>query len=441
MSSRLTMSSLSYTMGYLVALVALPFLFSRVRNRRVEKLIFVAAAVALAIRSAWNLSGDFISWDLTFYRRVGTRALSGESPYDIGDFMNPPPSIPLFELFGLFSLPTMHRIWTILNTLMLLALPYLSWKVLAEAGDGSEERTGSFPYAAAACVLLALAPVYGIDAGQNQLLTTMLILAALGLRSRGLPFLAGFSLAAATLKVGMMIPALTQFCDWRHRRAWLGLAAGAALLTVLGTPISKVPERMREDLRNIAGTNQQQGPNDIAIENKLSDDLISVARWLYCLGFRDRQVIKRVEQGILVAIGIALAWGTTTRRLVPDASLAAACAMGTFFLYHRVYDTVLLTPALIYSVAAARREEGWRRAGFIASVLAILAVMNMPRGARFWSVSEWSLGAGTAGRIVQIFVLPYAMWCLFGIMAMLGFASRRDGPSAIEASTTPAATL
>jgi hypothetical protein len=438
MSSRLTLSSLSYTMGYLVALVALPFLLSSVRNHRIEKLIFAASTVALAIRSAWNISGDFISWDLKFYRRVGTRALDGESPYDIADFMNPPSSIPIFELFGLVGLPTMHRIWTILNTTMLLALPYLSWRVLAEAGDGSEERTGPFPYAAAACVLLALAPVYGIDAGQNQLLTTILILAALGLRSRGRPFLAGFSLAAATLKIGMMVPALTQFCGRGHRRAWLGLAAGAALLTVLGTPLSKVPIRVRENLHNIAGTNQERGHNDIAFENRLSDDLISVARWLYCLGLRDRQVIKRVEQGILGAIGIALAWATATRRLAPDASLAAACAMGTFFLYHRVYDAVLLTPALIYSVAAARREEGWRRAGFIASVLAILAVMNMPRGARFWSLSQWSLEAGSAGRVAQIFVLPYAMWCLFGVMAMLGFASRRERPREIQDGTSPA---
>lgn len=426
MSSLLSSSFFSYTLGYLVALAALPFLFSRTRNLRAEKVVFAVAALALMIRSAWRVSTDFLSWDMTFYRSMGELALNGRNPYEVVIFMNPPTSLPLFEMFALVPLGTMQRIWVIANTLMLLALPYISWRVLATSGPGSEERTGSFPFAPAACILVALAAVYGIDAGQNQLLTTLLILAAFDLKSSGRPFLAGVSLAGATLKIGMMVPALTQFCDRRGRKAWLGLVAGGALLTALGTPVPGLPERLRDNLRNIGGTNQIHGPNDVAFENPLSDDIISIARWSYCLGLRDRSTMKLLELAILGAIGAAWAWASATNRLAPDAAIAGACAMGTFFLYHRLYDTVLLAPALIYCVAAARRGEGWRRTIFIASTLALLAVMNMPRGEKFAAIVRWSLDAGTAGRIVQILVLPLAMWCLLGVVAALGFASERD---------------
>ncbi len=220
----------------------------------------------------------------------------------------------------------------------------------------------------------------------------------------------------------MMVPVLTQFCDRKGRWAWVGLATGVVALIALGTPPRQVPDRFRENLANIAATSQPGGQDDMAFENRISDDLISVGRWLYCLGMRDRSAIKLLELGILGVMWIALAGASATGRLAPDAGIAAACTFGTFFLYHRVYDTVLLAPALVYCAAAARREVRWSRSAFLAAIVGILAVINMPRGAGFRSLGLWSLDAGIVGRVAQIVVLPYAMWCLFGVMAVVCFA-------------------
>ncbi len=51
----------------------------------------------------------------------------------------------------------------------------------------------------------------------------------------------------------------------------------------------------------------------------------------------------------------------------------------------------------------------------------------MPRGSGFRNLALWSLDIGIVGRFVQVFVIPYAMWCLIGVMAVLCFAPRSDG--------------
>ena len=420
-------SMLGPTMGYLVALASLPLLLARTRRARLEKALFVSAALGLLAWTAWLLARGFLSWDLLRMCKAGRNALNGVSPYEVQTFLYPPTSLPIFELFALAPFAIMQRIWLMANTLMLLALPYASWSVLKGSGPDSEERIGAFPYAVSACIFVATAPLWGIEAGQMHLITSLLILAALHLKSRGRPLLAGLSLAVATLKIGMMLPALTQFCDRRGRWAWVGLAIGIGMLLALGTPPHQMTDRFHENLTNIAATSQAGGQDDMAFENRISDDLVSVGRGLYCLGMRDRSAIKLLEFGIVGVMGIALVGASATRRVAADASIAAACTFGTFFLYHRVYDSVLLAPALIYCAAGARREAGWSRAMFIASTVGILAVMNMPRGPRFRSLALWSLDAGIVGRLVQILVVPYAIWCLIGVMAVLCFVPRSDG--------------
>jgi hypothetical protein len=427
MDSHLSFSSLVYAMGYLVALAALPLLFSRTRRIRLEKALFVFAVIGLVASTAGLLVRGFLSWDLLRVYGAAQNARNGASPYVVPTFLYLPTSLPLFELFARVPFQTLQRIWLIANTAMLLALPVVSWFVLKESAPESAERIGPYPYAAAACTLVTVAALWGIEAGQMHLFTSLLILAALHLKFRGRPFLAGLSLAVATLKIGLMLPALTQFCDRRGRWAWVGLASGVALLLVLGTPLQQLRDRIHENQVNIATTSQPGGQDDMAFENRISDDLVSVGRWLYCLGMRDRSAIKLLEFGIVGILGLALAGASATRRLAADAALAAACTFGTFFLYHRVYDAVLLAPALIYCAAGARREESWSRAGFIASTVAVLAVMNMPRGPGFRRLALWSVDAGIGGRFVQVLILPYAMWCLFGVMAVLCFVPRSAG--------------
>jgi hypothetical protein len=428
MYSVFSSSFLFYITRYVVPLAALPLLFSRTGRPRLEKALFVFAAFILVAHAIWLLSRNygFLSWDFGRMYGAGENALNGISPYEVPNFVYLPTSLPFFELCALVPFGTMQQILLVGNTLMVLSLPYVSWIVLKESGPYSEERTGSYPYAASACILAA--PLVAIEAGQMQVITCLLILFALHLKFRGRPFLAGLSLAAATLKITMMLPALTQFCDKKGRWAWVGLVTGVAMLLALGTSPHQIPDRIGENLANIAETSRPGGHDDIAFENSISEYLVSIERLLYCLGMRDRPAIKLVELGILGLMAVALAWASATRRLAPDASLAAACTFGTFFLYHR-FDTVLLAPALFYCTAGARREVGWSRMLFNVTTVAILAVMSI-RGPWFRSLALWSLDTGTTGRIVQIFVVPYAIWFTIGVMAVLCLVPRSNGQPA-----------
>jgi hypothetical protein len=424
------LSRLKYTIGAVFAAAAIPLLLARRQRPDRERLLFAAAVVVLLIRTAWRIGSGFVSWDTKFYRGAGVLALAGEDPYSVG-LLNPPSSIPLFELLALGPLPVASGVWMAVNTALVVALPYLSWRVLAGAGSGSAGRTGPFPWAAAACVCVSTAAVYGLDAGQFPIVTAVFVIAAPGLRDRGWPLAAGSALALATVKVGSMLPALALFFRRRDLRVWVGLVATVTLLTAVGSPPDTWPGRARSALKNIAGTKVPGGNNDYAFNSDIHDDLVSPSRWLYCVGVRDRAVISALELGFLAVTAAWLAWRATSGRLAPDAAAAFACTFGCVFMYHRLYDTVLLTPGLIYCTAAARRESGWRRVAFGCSVVGLLAVLNMPRGWFLHNTATWSLNAGVAGRVVQAVVLPYAMWVIFGVMAVIGLASR---PGEVEAN-------
>ncbi len=146
MYPRLSLSSLFYMVGYPVALVALALLISRSRRSRLEKALFICAALLLLARSAWLLARGFLSWDLERMHHAATNALNGASPYEVQTFLYLPTSLPIFELFALVPFPTMQRIWLIANTVMLLILPYVSWVVL--------KRSGPIPRSESALILM-----------------------------------------------------------------------------------------------------------------------------------------------------------------------------------------------------------------------------------------------------------------------------------------------
>ncbi len=426
-----------YMIGSIVAVVAIPLLLSRRRWLVAEKLLFAVVVGLLLISYTVRVGrGLYISWDFRTFHRAGTLALAGSNPYavqpDVAPFMNPPTSLPLVKLFGLASLPAASRIWTAVNALLLLVSPYLAWKALASSGQGSDDRAGSFPWVAASCLYLSTAALWGIDAGQLCNLVAMMLLAGVWLRNRRRPGCAGIALSIATLKVGTLIPVLTQFLGRRDRAFWLGLLASGLLLGVLGSPLSAWPDQCRANVSMIRESQKHGEINDYSFDGLYHDDIISISRWLYCLGLREHTVIAGLEFLMLAAVGGWLTWETVSGRTAPDATLALAFVFGCFFLYHRLYDTVALAPAMIYCSEMARRESGWRRASFGLVVVGLMAVINMPRGEAFRDLAAWSVHAGLAGRIVQVLVLPYVIWVLFGSMAVIRLGApplQSAGPS------------
>ena len=56
---------------------------------------------------------------------------------------------------------------------------------------------------------------------------------------------------------------------------------------------------------------------------------------------------------------------------------------------------------------------------YLAVAVSLVLVMNFPRGWRMWTLAEWSVGAGVAGRLVQVLVLPYPVWLLMASAATI----------------------
>src|SRR5207249_3394308 len=101
---------------------------------------------------------------------------------------------------------------------------------------------------------------------------------------------------------------------------------------------------------------------------------------LYRLGMRDRSAIRIVQYLLLGLLG---AW--VARQVLPVGQVAnlprgAACSLvalfSLIFLYHRLYDAVILVVPLVYCVGRCRIETGAARALFLACVIAVLLVLT-----------------------------------------------------------------
>jgi hypothetical protein len=219
------------------------------------------------------------------------------------------------------------------------------------------------------------------------------------------------------------------FLQRRDWPAWVGLIVTGLGLTLIGTAPSDLPGRLADNLDNIRFLGSPGGVNDYSFAGPYHDDILSPDHWLYCLGLRDRTAIA-VLQGLVVAALLAwLATDLLSGRLAPDSptALALVCVFSCLFLYHRVYDTVILTLPLMHACNRARQEYGWHRAAYALVVIGFLAVLNMPRGEPLQQLAQWSQSAGLAGRLVQIVVLPYATWMLFICLLVFRSADRSRG--------------
>jgi hypothetical protein len=245
--------------------------------------------------------------------------------------------------------------------------------------------------------------------------------------------LAGTALALATIKVATMLPFLLLFLRRGDRWTWASMAAVVLGLCLLGSPVQDLPRRMREEVQNIARYRMPGELDDYSFQSPVHHCIVAVNRWLYCLGLRDRTLIQVLQLVLLLAIAGWLGWEFYGRSAAPPgaqlptaACEAMVCLLASIFLYHRLYDMVVLALPLLYCVEQSRTRTGWRRWGFALCVIGILAVLNLPRGKPLSDLANWSHGAGTLGWAVQAIVLPYSVWVVFFVMAMIKFGSRAE---------------
>ena len=266
-----------------------------------------------------------------------------------------------------------------------------------------------------AALMVSDAFSYGLFVGQLGLLAAVALFAAMSAQGRGRPILAGFWLALATIKVSTMLPFLLLFHRRSDLRTWAALASSCTILCLLAGPPASLPGRFSWTVQRIGALSSPGQVNDYSFQGTQYASILGFDHAFYRLGLRNRALIQVLHVVTVAMIGLWISSQVRASRL--PANLCSLVALySVVFFYHRIYDTVVLTLPLVYSVGRARVEHGRSRWCFTLSAISILLVLYLSV-AGMKSLTEASLNWGVGGRLVQATLLPYATWLV--ILAMV----------------------
>jgi hypothetical protein len=394
--------------------------------------VLVSARLALEWREPATAAHD-----LQIFWEGGRDALAGRDPYadvpgEMTPIVNPPTAVPLFEAMAAVPFPWLVPLWKALISLAALGLVPLAFRALAAQSEAFDEPDppDSPPLRGAdvGCLAAAFAAsdsaTADIALGQLACLTAVALTAAVWAQGRRRPILAGVCLAVATVKVGTMLPVLLLFHRRSDLRTWAALAVSVAALCLLPGHAIELPTRLGEMLSLIREFSGPGQPNDITLQGPQAASIVGFEHAAYRLGLRGHGLPAIAQLVVLGGLGAWLA-AVVWRRLVPR---AASCSLvmlfALVFLYHRLYDALILALPLAYAVSLACSARGRRRLASALAALAMLSVLYMRRKS-LQAASDWSIAHGPAGRMVQAILLPYATWAVVLAIACLYVASRR----------------
>jgi hypothetical protein len=423
-------------LGMLSGVLAIALLQAGRTASRTQKVVTAAVWLFVACRGVLFLSSN-TAWDLRVFHALGQRFWSGTDVYADIMAQSPPTAVPLYALFALATLPVASAAWFAFNLAALFGILALAKRIFATLQPGITPTVWYSEAGVTVAVVLSVASTWGLDAGQMTVWTTLWIYLGLLALAQDRDVAAGLCFAPATVKAATVLPFLIPSLAWRRWRTWIGLGAGVLALP-MAWPSDLMAMVMRE-LRNIAAARQPGLVNDYSFAGPFHDDMLGLEHWLYCLGFRDPALIAGLQLTLLAGVTLWIAWRFSLRREPADKTqlFALLCTLSCLYLYHRQYDTIILALPLLYCASGARRSEGARRAGYLAAAAGLILVMDFPRGWRMLQLAEWSVGAGVAGRLVQIFVLPYPAWLLmFASAALIAL-----GPERADDTTGRAASI
>jgi hypothetical protein len=392
------------------------------------------AAALLLLFYLMILFKAMIPPDYHIFWRAGRDIWSGLDPYaparfSTNPFLNPPTALPLFALFAILPFAPSFVIWALLNLLICLALPAFSLRVLrAQGGRDSEighERKTSVDVlpttqlvAMTAALAVSDAFIRGLYAGQLGLLTAFFLIAALGAQARGRPIVAGVCLALATIKVVTMLPFLLLF----HRRSdittWLSLGCVCIGLCLATGRLEALPGRLSNMAQRIEALSAPGKVNDYSFEGTQNESLIGFEHLFYCLGVRDRLLIRWLQYLAVATAGLWVAWQVLVARRPPGAACSLVALFAMVFLYHRDYDALILTLPMVYCASRAHRETGTARYLFSGCSIAIHAILYMNLTLLMFLTGKSQIW-GVAGRLIQATLLPYALWLILLAMAAI----------------------
>jgi hypothetical protein len=371
-----------------------------------------------------DMGDELRAYDLGYFWESGLLLREGKSPYEQTNTMNPPTAFPVYWLIGAFTFDEARLLWTMLLGLGAATLVVFSRRILIDAGDQDTRRL-EWPLIVllTAVVCLSRSNRFGIELGQLALPITLCLFWAFLSQLHGKSTQAGIGLAIASIKTPTLLPSLILFLRKREWKTWLVMSGvGMALVLSMTAPWNIMP-RCQECLRNIASTREVGKLDDYEIINSRNNCMIGFNLLFNRLGVEDRGTVGLLQNVSQLLLGLWVAW-LALRRVDTPAALSVVAVFSMLFMYHRIYDLLLLSLPLTYAFGKARAERGLSRWLFVACAVCLLLSMNI----REWLIAEPRARVlaihDTTSTLLRMFVLPYLTWLMLASLFLLVLAER-----------------
>ena len=372
-----------------------------------------------------------VGGDLFVFWKAGVAVLKGANPYADPAMVSPPTALPLFALMASLPFDTVKFVWTTVNIGAALALIPLSQLALQVQ---TRRKFKALPRAllslSIATVVLSLPIYWGMGLGQLAVLESVCLYTALYAQGKNWPILAGGALALATIKPQTMLPFLLLFLRKSDFRTWVSFIFIVLVLCLASSPLDALPLLIQQELVNISKLAAPGAINDYSFEAQFSYTIIGIDRALYCLGLRDRAVIRITQLVILGLLGGGLEVEICRKGLPRGGACALVAIYSCLFLYHRFHDVSILTLPLVYAWSRALFCERPGRSLFLATFLALLPIFFIHSKLVEVVVEAISSKVGGIKWLLDALVLPYATWLALIAMGLLYMALKTAGDDA-----------
>ena len=173
--------------------------------------------------------------------------------------------------------------------------------------------------------------------------------------------------------------------------------------------------------------------NDISYQGPYNEWILGFDHLAYRLGMRERTTLAIVQFLALIAIGGWLGWEIIGARVSRAQGVSLVSLYSIVFLYHRMYDAVMIAPALVYAVDQAKSQRRRCRFLFASAVLSMLVLLYMRRKT-LATLTNWVMAHhGVVATVVETMILPQGVWLILLsivlLRAAIGDAKKTDSSS------------
>jgi hypothetical protein len=411
----------------IASLAVLTCLVAVARGRIRPRIAWTVAVVGVLSAVGMALARRDVPFDYRIFRLCGLDVLAGTDPHAVAPSvdeqvaLNPPTAWPLFELFAALPQRKGAKLWTYFNALLAVLLAPIAHRALRAQGMRSALPRHVLALLAA-LVALSRASDSNLALGQLATLTAFSILAALWAQGADRPIVSGLFLTVATIKVATLLPFLLLFLRRRDLRTWVTFGVASLALCLATTKPSELPSRLANNLRNIEISASEGLVNDYSYAGPSHSSLIGLDVVFHRMGWRDRGSIRLLQWGVLAILGLFVARRCVDPSYPRDRACALVAIFSMIFLYHRVYDAVILVLPLAHALGMCRNAPTGARF----RLAAICALVLVPMYAYPWWFSSFeaiSAGWGEPGRFAGAIVLPISSWATIAAIFGLGISS------------------